>query len=118
MRSTNIVIFLVLLNAAAGVVGAVGVGPAQPATGASGEIDSASTDLQNRQSDQPATDEITGSFFGVGKVIQTIDGIIFHGPNMLGQLGMPGVLVGALKTVITFVVAFDVAEAVTGRVLS
>lgn len=118
MRSTEIVIFLVLLNVATGVVAVAAPTPVNPATGGGGQIDSATGDLENRTTNQPATDEITGSFFGVGAVIQTIDGIIFHGPNMLANLGMPRIFVGGFKTVLTLVVAFDIAEAVTGRVLS
>jgi len=118
MRSTNIVIFLVLLNVAAGVGATVAPGDVVPATGASGEIDSVADDVQNREVKRPASDELIGSFFGVGALITTIKNVVFFGPEMLRNLGAPGVLVSGFETVLVFVVAFDIAEAVTGRNLS
>mgnify|MGYP000462112902 CR=1 FL=1 len=52
------------------------------------------------------------------EIVLGIDNIIFIGPNMLGSLGLPSIFVTGLKSVIGFVVAFDVAEAVTGRLFS
>jgi hypothetical protein len=118
MRSTNIVIFLVLLNAAAGVAGAIAPTPIDPSTNIGGEVDQTSSVVADREVNQPSADEITGSFFGVGKLIQQIDGLVFAGPNMLVALGMPSLIGSAIKGVFVFVVAFDVAEAVTGRRLS
>jgi hypothetical protein len=118
MRSTNLVIFLVLLNAAAGISAAVAPAQVSVATGGGDVIEGSSSDLQDRSVNQPSSDEITGSFFGIGSIIQTIDGIIFAGPNMLQNLGLPGIIADGFKTVLVIIVAFDVGEAVTGRVLS
>jgi len=76
--------------------------------------------MNTRTIDKKASsaDQLPGAFFGVGSLIQTIDSIIFAGPNMLANLGMPRIIAGAMKTVVVFVVGFDVAEAVTGRQLS
>jgi len=118
MRSTNIVIFLVLLNATAGFAGVVFAGPLDPALGQDTKIDGASSELATAEVSEPAAGEVTGSILQNAGVIQTIDGIVFAGPNMLGGLGMPGIFVGGFKAVLGFVVAFDVAEVVTGREFS
>jgi hypothetical protein len=118
MRSTNLVIFLVLLNAAAGIA-AVGLGlDVTASTGADGVIQTASDDLENREVNRPASDELIGSFFGVGALIQDIRLIIFYGPEMLRGLGAPDIIIDGLQGVIAFVVVFDVAEAISGRILS
>jgi hypothetical protein len=118
MRSTNIIIFLVLLNASAGVVAALSPAQISPNAGSSDVIETARGDVVERESNQPSSEELIGSFFGVGEVIQAIDSIIFAGPNMLRRLGMPGLFVTGFKTLVAFVAAFDVAQAVTGRQLS
>ena len=51
-------------------------------------------------------------------VLQAIDDIVFSGPNMLANLGMPVVFVGLFKTALALVVAFDLVEIFTGRILS
>lgn len=117
MRSTNIVIFLVLLNVAAGLSVVMFPGQLQVEM-SSGTIDEAEGQLQTAEVSQPSADEITGSFLANAGLIQTIDNIIFRGPNMLAALGMPAIFVAGFKTVFGFVVAFDVAEAVTGRQFS
>jgi hypothetical protein len=117
MRSTNLVIFLVLLNITAGIISVMI--PDTVVFGVqSGAIETANQQLSTATVNQPSADEITGSFLANARLIQTIDNIIFIGPNMLGSLGLPSIFVTGLKSVIGFVVAFDVAEAVTGRLFS
>jgi hypothetical protein len=118
MRSTNLILFLILLNASAGIVAATGPTNLSPSTGGSDVIVRAQGDVVERETNQPTSEEIIGSFFGLGKLIQAIDDIIFAGPNMLQMLGMPNILVTGFKTSVIFIVGFDVAEAVTGRPLS
>jgi len=118
MRSTNLILFLVLLNVAAGVTTAVAPGPVAVATGADAEIQGANDALGDRSVTQPSADEVTGALFGNAGIIETIDNILFLGPNMLQNLGTPAILVGGFKTVLGFVVAFDIAEAITGRQFS
>jgi len=76
MRSTNIIIFLICLNAAAAVVGA----------GLGGQLG----------------------------VEPTVGG----GPNMFINLGAPSILIDPFKVVLIFVFGFDVAEVLSGRILS
>jgi len=118
MRSTNIVIFLVLLNATAGFAGVLFPTPLDPALGQDSKIENASSSLSTAEPSEPAAGEVTGSILENAGLIQTIDAIVFAGPNMLGQLGMPGIFVGGFKAVLGFVVAFDVAEVVSGREFS
>lgn len=118
MRSTNIILFLILLNAAAGIVAATGPTNVSPSAGGSDVIVSAQGEIIDREVNQPASEEIIGSFFGVGKLLQSIDQILFAGPNMLQRLGMPALFVTGFKTAVIFIAGFDVAEAFTGRKLS
>jgi hypothetical protein len=118
MRSTNIVIFLVLLNATAGFAGVLFATPLDPALGQDAKIEDASSSLSTAEVSEPAAGEVTGSILQNAGLIETIDGIVFAGPNMLGALGMPAIFVGGFKAVLGFVVAFDVAEGVTGREFS
>lgn len=118
MRSTNLVLFLVLLNATAGFAGVMFAGPLEQDLGQNQQIEEASNSLSVAEASQPSADEVTGSILQNAELLQIVDGIVFAGPNMLGQLGMPGIFVGGFKAVLGFVVAFDVAEVVTGREFS
>lgn len=118
MRSTNIILFLVLLNVAAGITTGIAPGPVGVATGADGTIESASAQLGTQEVNEPQAGEVTGSILNNANVLQTIDDIIFMGPNMLANLGMPLIFASGFKLVLGFVVAFDIAEAVTGREFS
>jgi hypothetical protein len=118
MRSTNLVIFLVFLNFAAIIIGATVPVDVSIAAGGGAEIDQASADVENRDVNQPSADEITGSFLGGAGLIQNIATILFAGPNMLVNLGMPSIFRTAFMTVLTFVISFDVYEAVSGRPMS
>jgi hypothetical protein len=118
MRSTNLILFLILLNASAGIVAATGPTNLSPSAGGSDVIVRAEGEIVERESNQPSSEEIIGSFFGLGKLLQSIDQVLFAGPNMLQRLGMPAILVTGFKTAVIFIAGFDVAEAVTGRKLS
>jgi hypothetical protein len=118
MRSTNIILFLVLLNVAAGVTTAIAPGPVSVATGADAKIQGASSELGNGSVNEPQAGEVTGSILNNANILQTIDDVIFMGPNMLVNLGMPSIFKDGLLLVLGFVVSFDVAEAVTGREFS
>jgi len=118
MRSTNIILFLVLLNVAAGVTTAIAPGPVSVATGADGTIEGASAQLGDQEVNEPQAGEVTGSILNNANLLQIIDDVIFMGPNMLVNLGMPDIFGSGFKLVLGFVVAFDVAEALTGREFS
>lgn len=118
MRSTNIILFLVLLNVGAGVTTAIAPGPVSVATGADGTIEGASAELGDGSVNEPQAGEVTGSILNNANILQTIDGILFAGPDMLVNLGMPTVFRDGFFLILGFVVAFDIAEALTGREFS
>ena len=124
MRSTNIVIALVILNSVAAISGVIFPADIIMATGADGQIDSTISELRScaegqttncAQVQQPSSDEITGGFINNIGVIQAIDDIVFMGPNMLANLGMPAIFVTGFKSVLALVVAFDIVTLFTGR---
>lgn len=118
MRSTNLVIFLALLNVAAGIFAVAAPVNVTVSTGASGEIDATGEALADREISRPASGELIGSFLGLADLIERLRNIIFYGPEMLRALGAPAILVDGFEGVLLFVMLFDVAEAVTGRGLS
>jgi hypothetical protein len=127
MRSTNIVIFLVLLNLVAGFSVVIFPADIALATGGDGKIQSTLAELRScdegqvencAEVNQPSADEITGGFINNLSVLQAIDDVIFVGPNMLANLGMPVIFADLFKSVLAFVVAFDLVEAFTGRNMS
>jgi len=123
MRSTNIIIFLICLNAAAAVVGA-GLGGqlgVEPTVGGDSKIEDAGADVTNA-TESPSAGALSGTLLGFvkagGSVIGAIDKIVFMGPNMFINLGAPSILIDPFKVVLIFVFGFDVAEVLSGRILS
>ncbi|MEF8939623.1 MAG: hypothetical protein V5A22_07230 [Salinivenus sp.] len=123
MRSTNLVLFLICLNAAAAVIG-VGVGAelgVQPQLGGSGEIASAEESV-TEQTANTGGGALEGTLLGfvsvAGDVLTAVENVIFLAPNMFLNLGAPSILIDPFKVVLGFVVAFDVAEILSGRLLS
>jgi hypothetical protein len=121
MRSTNIIIFLIALNAAALVIGSA-LGPAfglQPNVGGDGTIDSVTDDSRESfQSSRTGVGEFVSATFMVADFLRQIDQIVFAGPNMLMSLGAPSILIDPFKGLVAVIVAIDVAEVLSGRVLS
>jgi len=124
MRSTNIVLALVILNAVALISGVIFPADIVLATGADGQIESSISELRScsenqtvncAEVQQPSADEITGGFINNLSVLQAIDDIIFHGPNMLVNLGMPAIFKDGFVSVLALVVAYDLVEFFTGR---
>lgn len=123
MRSTNIIIFLICLNAAAVVTGAA-LGPqlgVQPSVGGDAKIDDANANITDETRDTNAG-ALSGTLLGfvtvAGDVVSAIDTVIFAGPNMFISLGAPALLVDPFKVLVAFVFGFDVAEVLSGRILS
>jgi len=118
MRSTNLVLILVLINVAAGIVTVAAPVDVAPSVGGGSEIDSTKENISDRQTNRPASDELIGAFFGLGQLLSELRNIIFYGPQMLANLGVPAVITNGFQIVLSFVVACDVVEGITGRVLS
>jgi hypothetical protein len=123
MRSTNIIIFLVCLNAAAAVVSA-GLGGqlgVQATVGGDADIQQAGSNVTDA-TENPSAGALSGTLLGfvsaAGSVISAIDQVIFLGPNMFINLGAPSILIDPFKVVLIFIFGFDVAEVLSGRILS
>jgi hypothetical protein len=121
MRSTNIVLFLVALNAAALVVSST-LGPAfglAPSVGGGGQIDQVEENSRQQfESSRTGVGEFVSATFMATEFIQSLDDIVFAGPNMLISLGAPSILITPFKGLLVIVVGIDVAEVLSGRVLS
>jgi len=118
MRSTNIVLFLVLLNVSVAIVAAAAPVSVTPDVGGDSEISSTQDNIEQRETNRPGSDGLVGAFFGLGSLIEQLRNIVFYGPEMFANLGVPRVITTGFQVVVGFVVAFDVAEAITGRILS
>jgi hypothetical protein len=121
MRSTNIVIFLVALNAAAFVIGST-LGPAfglQPSVGGGGQIEQVEEDSREQfESSRTGVGEFVSATFMATEFVQSIDDVVFAGPNMLISLGAPSILITPFKGLLVLIVGIDIAEVLSGRVLS
>lgn len=122
MRSTNILIFLVALNASAIVIGAVGLGADlgyQPTIGGDGEIQNANESAANveAQSDS-AFDTFVGAVISAASTITTILGVVTAGPQMLVNLGVPAFIVLPLATPLYILVGIDILQIISGRDLT
>jgi hypothetical protein len=122
MRSTNILIFLVALNASAVVIGAVGLGADlgyQPTIGGDAEIQTANESAANveAQSDS-AFDTFVGAVISAASTITTILGVVTAGPQMLINLGVPAFIVLPLATPLYILVGIDILQIISGRSLT
>jgi len=122
MRSTNILIFLVALNASAVVVGAVGLGADlgyQPTIGGDAKIETANESAANAeaQSDS-AFDTFVGAVISAASTITTILGVVTAGPQMLINLGVPAFIVLPLATPLYILVGIDILQIISGRDLT
>jgi len=119
MRSTNIVLFLLLLSFSTQIVAGAGMASIEPTAGNEDIIlTSYNESIADREQAQPAQEELIGSFFDSGDFIRDIDTIIFGGLNMLVNLGMPSIFATGAKTFVGFIIFIDAVEATTGRRLS
>jgi hypothetical protein len=119
MRSTNIVLFLLLLNLSAGVMGAAGVVDVDVGVPGGDQIELVEgTSVIDRQQDQPSADEVTGGFLDAGRFIRELRTILGTGPAMLNALGVPSIITNGLYVILGFVLIYDAFEAFTGRVMS
>jgi hypothetical protein len=119
MRSTNIVLFLLLLNLFAGVMGAAGLVDVEVEVPGGDQIELVeNTSVVERSQDQPSADEVTGGFLDAGRFIREMRIILGTGPAMLATLGVPRILTDGLFVVLGFVLIYDAFEAFTGREMS
>jgi len=90
MRSTNILIILVALNASAVLVGAIGLGADagyEPTVGGNEQIEQANETAGDVEGSAGVIDSFVGAVLGaVGQLISIFD-VVVAGPAMLANLG-------------------------------
>jgi len=120
MRSTNIVVFLVLLNSAAVLVGAAGitdVGTA-PQIGGDAEIQAAQNEATGISTERSALDTFISGIIAAASSVQTVFAVAVAGPTLLANLGVPSSVVIFLSAPLYILVAFDILQVLSGRSLS
>jgi hypothetical protein len=118
LRSTNIVVLLVLLNASAVFVGALPVTEEvgyQPAVGGDDAINEAQETGDQIQSDRSSLDQFVGGIIAAASTIATILSVVVAGPQMLINLGAPSVLVTFIAAPLYILVALDLLQVLSGR---
>lgn len=120
MRSTNLVVFLVLLNASAVLVGAVGIGDVgtAPQIGGDSEIQAAQDVGTDISTDRSALDTFVSGIIAAAGSVQTIFTVAIAGPTLLANLGVPGPVVLFLSAPLYIVVALDILQVLSGRDLT
>lgn len=120
MRSTNIVVFLVLVNSAAVLVGAVGIADvgAAPQIGQTSEITAAQDEAFSITTERSALDTFISGVIAAASSVQTIFEVAVAGPTMLANLGVPGPIVVFLTAPLYILVALDILQVLSGRALS
>jgi hypothetical protein len=118
MRSTNIVIFLVLLNASAVFIGASGLGGDlgyTPTIGGDDQISDAEDAARDVSASRSALDNFIAGIIAAAETMGTIFGIVIAGPQMFINLGVPGPLVAFVAAPLYILVGIDVLQIISGR---
>jgi len=120
MRSTNLVIVLVLLNASAVMAGAIGLTDIgyTPDIGGGDEIDEAQSTAETISTERSALDEFVAGIIAAADSVRQIFGIAIAGPTMLANLGVPGPIVAFLAAPLYILVGLDILQVISGRALS
>jgi len=118
MRSTNVLVFLVLLNSAAifaaqlPVTGDLGY---QPTVGGGEEIEQAQSAGQQIQSDRSSLDQFVGGIIAAAQTLTTMFAVVVAGPLMLTNLGVPAALVTFVAAPLYIFVGLDLLQVLSGR---
>jgi len=117
VRSANILMFLVFLNGAAALMGAAGVTDAmgvQPEVGGDETINQAQ---ENSQNVSAGADAVQTTFIGnvveAAKTAGKVFSVVYAGPQMISNLGVPTWLTAFIFGPMYFVVALDVLSVFT-----
>lgn len=116
--SIKLVIILMLMNGFAGALVDSGVAEdwgVEPQPGGASEIDNTVDNASELQTGGGLGSTLFGMFATIGKTFSTIFNLVFYGPEMLVNLGVPSWMAGMFEGVIAVVVAGDVAYYFTGR---
>lgn len=118
MRSKNILIFLILLNAAAGFAAASGVAgdmSYQPTVGGDEQIEQANEAGQTVQSERSAVDSFIGGILEAADTFVQMLGVVVIGPQMLINIGAPPALVTFVAAPLYAIVGLDVLYIISNR---
>jgi|APHM01.1.fsa_nt_gi hypothetical protein len=121
MRSTNILIILVALNASAVLVGSIGLGAEagyNPTVGGDDRIEEANQSASNVEGSGGVIDSFVGAVLNAASQLVTIFSVVVAGPQMLLNLGVPGPIVALVAAPLYIVVGIDLLEVISGRQLT
>jgi hypothetical protein len=121
MRSTNILIFLVALNASAVVLGAAGLSGElgyQPSIGGDDDIAEANQTAGDVSAERGAFDAFVGAVISAAESLITIFSVVTAGPQMLVNLGAPKFVIFPFSTLLYILVGIDVYQVLSGRDLT
>jgi hypothetical protein len=116
--STRVVVFLLFLNAAAGAFvasGAAGDWGISPTPGGDEVIEQANESATSIQGDGGFAQTLFGAFAGAANAFESIFAVVFAGPLMLSNLGVPGWLVGFVFAPAYLLVGIDLVYILTQR---
>jgi hypothetical protein len=118
LKTTNIVVLLVLLNASAVFVGALPVTDElgfNPAVGGDDEIAEAQETGEQIDSDRSSLDQFVGGIIAAASSIAAILSVVVAGPQMLINLGAPPILITFVASPLYILVALDLLQVLSGR---
>lgn len=120
MRSTNLLIILVLLNASAVMVGAIGMDDIgySPEIGGGDQIADAESEARSLSTERSALDQFVAGVIAAVDTVRTIFGVVIAGPQMLANLGVPGPIVAFFAAPIYILVGLDLLQIISGRSIS
>jgi len=116
--SVQVVLFLILLNGAAGVITASGLGAAMdinPEPGGDGRVEEINSTTSQVSPEGGARDTLFTLYQSVTAPIASVFQFIFYGPIMLTNLGVPSWITGFLFGGASLLVAVDIIHFLTGR---
>jgi hypothetical protein len=116
--SIQLVIFLLLLNGAAGAVTASGAGDALGINPSPGGDEQANSTVQNASNVEPGGglgDTLFSLYTSVTRGLTGVITFVFYGPVMLTNLGIPAWLTGMFSGALSIIVMTDTIYALTGR---
>lgn len=119
MRPTiQIVIFLVLLNLAAGLITASGLGAAlaiNPEVGGNDAVSDTQDEASSVEPSQGRLDTLFSLFTSTADTMNSIFKLVFYGPAMLANIGIPSFITTFIFGAAGIVVAADVIHYLAGR---
>ena len=118
MRSTNILIILIALNASAALIGASGLGAAlgyQPTVGGDDVIDDAEDDAGEIDAERSAIDTFVSGVITAAQTLLSMFSVVIAGPRMLINLGAPTSIVTFVSAPLYILVSIDILEVISGR---